>query len=367
MCTNKHCKIAGKIIDNAGLNPEDFPELVERLSKSSIRYFLNVDDMGMYQLIDLVEDSPQMLAYIAEELEFQGKKVKNSWQAGLASLIAKNHPDCPIRLNIRQALQSQSPRVVPSTDDCFSPLQPELDICFPLPRDCIKFISLPEELTSLNLSGEVIGIDCEWRPSIVKFQKFKVSIIQLACEDQVFLVDLLALNMSEELDEKLLNLMQGKQFKVGVSFEGDRKMLLQSYPHMKAFQKPLVNYVDLISAYGKVHRNSPGGLAGTCELVLNKGLCKYEQRSNWEKRPLRESQVHYAALDAYVQIVALRELARFSGLDLDEFVAEFKSFPSRGVSCDYCGSKLHNKNECNRGKRCKICFRTGHLATGCSY
>ena len=31
-------------------------------------------------------------------------------------------------------------------------------------------------------------------------------------------------------------------------------------------------------------------------------LCKFEQVSNWETRPLRQSQLHYAALDAQILI-----------------------------------------------------------------
>ena len=34
------------------------------------------------------------------------------------------------------------------------------------------------------------------------------------------------------------------------------------------------------------------------ETVLGKPLCKGQQMSNWELRPLREQQMHYAALDA---------------------------------------------------------------------
>ena len=110
--------------------------------------------------------------------------------------------------------------------------------------------------------------------------------MQIAFEDIVFIIDVLALNNFPEFDEKLCSLMQGDLYKLGVSFDGDRKMMRQSYPHLKAFERPMVNYVDVVSVYSSIKGQSPGGLAGACELVLGKTLCKYEQRSNWEKRPL---------------------------------------------------------------------------------
>jgi len=365
MSTNKHCKKAGDIVKNAGLDKNDFPELIERLSKNSIRYFVNNDDIAIYQLIGIISDTPFLLAYVAEELEFQGKKFRNSWQSAIAAGIAQRFPSCPIRNNLREVLEKTAPRPISSLFDSFSPLQPEYDISFPLPRDTIHFVDTPEALARVDFTGQIIGIDCEWRPAFVKFQKYKVSLIQIACEDFVYLIDLIALNTLPELDEKLTSLMQSGAYKVGVSFGGDIKELNSSYPHLKAFKTPLKNYIDLVEAYGKCFGSSPGGLAGCCELVLKKTLCKYEQRSNWENRPLTESQTHYAALDAYVQIVVLKELIQSSGFDISEFTAGKKGFPSKGFNCDFCGSRQHNKIDCGRGGRCKICYQTGHKAANC--
>lgn len=367
MCTNKHCKLAGKIVENSGLNPTDFPALVERLNKNALRYFMSNDDMCFYQLIELVSDVPEMLTIVVEELEFQGKKYKGGWQTGMASALLNIYPGLPVREQVKNALAGFTPRTHKGPSQNFSCLQPEYDLCYPLPRDTIVFVDTCEKLCMMNINRSIAGIDCEWRTSLVKFQKTKVSLFQIAFEDGVFLIDMIRLNKEPLLDEVLMKFLQGEILKVGVSFEGDRKMLRQSYPHMEAFKKPLKNYVELINACLDVTGCNPGGLAGSCELVLNRTLCKYEQRSNWEIRPLRESQIHYGSLDSYVQLMIIKALCDSHNRQPEEFIGECKKGGNSGSSsCDHCGSKSHRAQNCPRGPRCKICYMTGHKAAKCS-
>ena len=42
--------------------------------------------------------------------------------------------------------------------------------------------------------------------------------------------------------------------------------------------------------------------------LASKNLCKYNQTSNWEKRPLRKAQINYAALDAFILLKILQEI-----------------------------------------------------------
>jgi ribonuclease D len=49
-------------------------------------------------------------------------------------------------------------------------------------------------------------------------------------------------------------------------------------------------------------------LAYLTQKFLQKQLCKYEQRSNWARRPLKKTQLYYAALDAHVCLAIFKHL-----------------------------------------------------------
>jgi len=63
-------------------------------------------------------------------------------------------------------------------------------------------------------------------------------------------------------------------------------------------------------------------LTDIVKVMQGKAMCKLEQLSNWEKRPLRKSQMHYATLDAYLLTVVFKKLvSEFveKGIDSTQF------------------------------------------------
>jgi len=57
-----------------------------------------------------------------------------------------------------------------------------------------------------------------------------------------------------------------------------------------SYSEPAVNVASLSSA---------------CDEFLGKPLLKFEQMSNWDRRPLRKAQVQYASLDAHATLALL--------------------------------------------------------------
>ena len=66
------------------------------------------------------------------------------------------------------------------------------------------------------------------------------------------------------------------------------------------FYNNIGNVFEAQDAFKDLTKNKePCGLAAVVKYLFNKDLCKYEQMSNWEKRPLKFTQIHYAGLDAF--------------------------------------------------------------------
>mmetsp|Transcript_10112 Transcript_10112/g.10201 ORF Transcript_10112/g.10201 Transcript_10112/m.10201 type:complete len:193 (-) Transcript_10112:118-696(-) len=120
--------------------------------------------------------------------------------------------------------------------------------------------------------------------------------------------------------------------KLGYGLSNDMKRLQESYPtssHYHTIQSvldftlfSLSSTTPHIISFKVSNRNISFSLSVTlalpsslslsllCERVIGRSLDKRMQRSDWQKRPLLQSQIEYAALDALVLVMMFRELEK---------------------------------------------------------
>ena len=179
----------------------------------------------------------------------------------------------------------------PRTENCISFTREEINVLFIQScSDLIKNFDLYYKNT------EFIGIDSEWKESLKINTKTKTAIIQLSDFEgkNIFILDMIELTKDINFEETFEKLFSNKKF---ISFEFSNDLI--NFPEkLSTFFKEKVEIIDITHLYSIIYFEQCPSFSKVCEKIIGKQLCKYEQCSNWEKRPLRETQLHYAALDA---------------------------------------------------------------------
>ncbi|XP_022106698.1 exonuclease mut-7 homolog [Acanthaster planci] len=193
----------------------------------------------------------------------------------------------------------------------------------------------------ITQEDKLIGIDMEWTPCFTATQTTRVAIVQLATFSRIYLLDMPAL-MASEADMVVIFfhsfLSSSRALKLGYGISGDFQMLTKSYPSLKGAVSAVQRLVDLCSLTEQILKAEPdflkrpeasetdpssSSVKGLSELTLmcfGRALDKKEQLSDWEKRPLRSSQLQYAALDALclLEIYSfLKDKVRDAWLDIN--------------------------------------------------
>ncbi|XP_013859340.1 exonuclease mut-7 homolog [Austrofundulus limnaeus] len=213
---------------------------------------------------------------------------------------------------------AQNEEWVPSQSHCQKFFQ------VPLTKDKVHFVDTPEALhrcrTVILKGGGVVGVDMEWQPTFGCVSAQKVALIQLAVHDQVFLLDLSAVEFCQHPDVvDLIRVLFSDQniLKLGYGMAGDLKCLTATWPELSEEPLKRNGMLDLLNVHQMIQRSKVNvaqngtkevtvgedcaekGLSLLVQQVLGSPLDKTEQMSNWGKRPLRISQIRYAVADAY--------------------------------------------------------------------
>jgi 3'-5' exonuclease len=200
----------------------------------------------------------------------------------------------------------------------------------------------PDE-TIGEMTDRVVGIDVEWRPFSTGMPPSPCSLLQIGNRSHCFLFDLLALEqyiapdrfvpyakggediklMSERPSPRcrsdafeafsslMLRVLRDPSIvKLGFGLLGDFKRLESSYPDSGLYDFSLVENISDISM--SVHGQGKG-LSAVSSALLGKPVDKMYQLSDWQKRPLTEDQIVYAATDAAV-LIAIHDAIKFKML-----------------------------------------------------
>lgn len=178
--------------------------------------------------------------------------------------------------------------------------------------DKIKVIqdqSSAREAVKVLSQYSVLGFDTESKPA---FKKGEVSqgphLIQIACERVTYLFPTRFKSAIAELEVVLGNV---KIKKVGFGLSGDKKLL------KRKLGIELANLEDLAIKLKRITglKQTIGARAAVA-MIYQQRLTKKAQTSNWSKLPLSETQLKYAANDAYSALCIELELeARSLTLD----------------------------------------------------
>lgn len=139
-------------------------------------------------------------------------------------------------------------------------------------------------------SSQVVGFDVESRPTFRKGENHPVALLQLATDDDAFLIQLRPI---EDLGP-IRDLMEDASIvKTGVALRDDIKKLAEKHP----FEPN--NFVELDAMASKLGIVTTG-LRSLAAIFLGSRISKGAQLSNWERRKLAPAQLSYAATDAWV-------------------------------------------------------------------
>ncbi|XP_033271081.1 exonuclease mut-7 homolog isoform X2 [Orcinus orca] len=314
-----------RLLEQHGLDPDLCPNVITQQRLAALRYLcykrlveglVGQDQWLQEQLLQLLtsHDNTALVAQCALDLLLPEERLPASVAAELRQLrIQERTAEAPLE---------------DGKDDYYQ---------LPIPREHLHFLASWEDLArhqeELLQPGQVVGMDLEWRPSFGAGGRPRASLMQVAVEGRVFLLDLPQLSspaggQAPQAFFRLVSrlLADPSITKLGYGLAGDLRSLGASCPALAQAEKQLRGSVDLLQVHRQMRaadRPAPGvdgaagprGLSLLVQQVLGKPLDKVQQLSNWDRRPLCEGQLVYAAADAYclleVYWAVCREPARF--------------------------------------------------------
>lgn len=163
-------------------------------------------------------------------------------------------------------------------------------VCFEGEIEVIEDFREQNSAAEYLLSHQIIGFDTESRASFQKGVVNKIALLQLSAGGRAFLIRVNKVKLSQGIIKVLES---GNHLKVGVALRDDLKELRT----VTEFEPR--GFVDLQRIMGDFNI-AELGLKKVTAIVLGVQISKAQRLSNWEATNLTESQIRYAATDAWI-------------------------------------------------------------------
>ncbi len=164
---------------------------------------------------------------------------------------------------------------------------------------------LPEAIEQL-MKEPVLGFDTETKPSFTKGTSYPPALIQFSSLKEAWLIRI----NGDEIHPDIINLLKSKDhLKVGVALHDDVKHLQEVTDFKPA------GFIDLstVAYHAGIQKR---GLRNMCGMALGIRLSKSAQLSNWAQEKLTNSQLTYAATDAWISLKLYVEFEKEGLLEL---------------------------------------------------
>ena len=157
-----------------------------------------------------------------------------------------------------------------------------------------------EDAVNFLLSQPILGVDTETRPSFSKGRAFQVSLLQVSTHDVCYLFRLHLTGITPAI----IRFLEDKRVpKVGLSWHDD---LLQLHKRAEFKAGYFIELQDEAKKFGLQDMSLQKLYAN----LFHQKISKAQRLSNWEASELKDSQLAYAATDAWCCIKLYEELLR---------------------------------------------------------
>ena len=157
-----------------------------------------------------------------------------------------------------------------------------------------------EDAVNFLLSQPILGVDTETRPSFSKGRAFQVSLLQVSTHDVCYLFRLHLTGITPAIIRFLEDMRVPK---VGLSWHDD---LLQLHKRAEFKAGYFIELQDEAKKFGLQDMSLQKLYAN----LFHQKISKAQRLSNWEASELKDSQLAYAATDAWCCIKLYEELLR---------------------------------------------------------